>query len=226
LAERSIPVVCVDAQEDGVEQTVDHIRGAGGSAEPLVIDVANEASVASAFAHLAAGPALDGLVTCAGIHNKTGILDLTRAEWDRVMAVNVTGTFRFVQEALRIMIPNKHGRIVTIASDTGKRGGGRGGKAAYGASKGAVLAFTRSVARELAQYKGKIRINCVIPGPMLTEMHKDISPDVKTMFENAIPIGRFGSPAEVASGVLYLLSDDASYIYGETLSVDGGVLMD
>jgi NAD(P)-dependent dehydrogenase (short-subunit alcohol dehydrogenase family) len=226
LAERSIPVVCVDARKDGVGQTVDLIQQAGGAAEAFAVDVADEAGIASVFAHLASGLPLDGLVTCAGIHNKTSILDLTRAEWDHVLAVNLTGTFRFVQEALRMMIPNEHGRIVTIASDTGKRGGGRGGKSAYGASKGAVLAFTRSIARELGQYGGKIRINCVSPGPMLTEMHKDLSVDTKTMVENAIPMGRFGTPAEVASGILYLLSDDASYIYGETLSVDGGVLMD
>ena len=227
LASRSIAVVCVDAHQVGLDSTVDEVRKRGGSAESYVVDVADEAAVLSAFLRInKTAPALDGLVTCAGIHNKTGILDMTRAEWDRVMGVNLTGTFQFVQQALRVMIPNQHGRIVTVGSDTGKRGGGRGGKSVYGASKGAVLAFTRSVARELGQYGGRLRINCVNPGPMMTEMHAGISPDVQTMVENAVPVGRFGSPAEVAAGVLFLLSDEASYVYGETLSVDGGVLMD
>ncbi len=227
LAGPSVSVICVDANAEGLEATVKQIRGRGGLAEAFTADVGSETAVAAAFAQLAnRSPALDGLVTCAGVQNTTRILDLTIAEWNRVMAINLTGTFLCIQNALRIMMPHKRGRIVTIASDTGKRGGGRVGKAAYGASKGGVIALTRSVARELASFRGAFRINCVCPGPMDTSMHVGITPEVQTMVENSVPIGRFGTTAEVAAGVLFLLSDEASYVYGESLSVDGGVVMD
>jgi NAD(P)-dependent dehydrogenase (short-subunit alcohol dehydrogenase family) len=124
------------------------------------------------------------------------------------------------------MIPQEHGRIVTIASDTGKRGGGRLAKSAYSASKGGVIAFTRSIARELAPFKGEIRVNCLCPGPMFTEMHTGITTVEHDTVEKSVPLGRFGTPREVAAGVLFLLSDEATYVYGETLSVDGGVIMD
>jgi NAD(P)-dependent dehydrogenase (short-subunit alcohol dehydrogenase family) len=227
LAALSVSVACVDADSAGLEATVQEIRSRGGLAEAFPADVANEAAVSAAFARLANRSLdLDGLVTCAGVQNTTRILDLTLAEWDRVMAINLTGTFLCIQNALKIMLPLKRGRIVTIASDTGKRGGGRVGKAAYGASKGGVIALTRSVARELGSFRGEFRINCVCPGPMDTNMHVGITPEVQKMVENSVPIGRFGTTAEVAAGVLFLLSDEASYVYGESLSVDGGVIMD
>lgn len=226
LAEHSIRVVALDARQEALVDTAERIRARGGVVETHVVDVSDEGSIRGAFASIDGSSPLDGLVTCAGIHNKTGIGDLTLAEWNNVMGVNMTGTFLCVQEALRVMIPNRKGRIVTIASDTGKRGGGRGGKSAYGASKGAVIAFTRSIARELGEYGGRLRINCVNPGPMMTEMHAGITAEAQMMAEQSIPMGRFGTTAEVAAGILFLLSDTASYVYGETLSVDGGVLMD
>jgi 3-oxoacyl-[acyl-carrier protein] reductase len=147
------------------------------------------------------------------------------------MAINLRGTFLCVQGALRIMIPRERGAIVTIGSDTGKRGGGRVGKSAYGSSKGGVVVFTRSIAKELASFGGRIRINCICPGPMLTPMSGDIyfSGDEKnrtTTPHASVPIGRYGTTDEVAAGVLFLMSDEASFIYGETLSIDGGVVMD
>src|SRR5262249_51655962 len=151
-------------------------------------------------------PALDGIVTCAGVQNKTSILELTAAEWDRVMAINLRGTFLCVQAALRIMIPRNKGRIVTIGSDTGKRGGGRVGKSAYGSSKGGVVIFTRSIAKELAPvHQGAIRINCVCPGPMLTPMSGDIYYDDRPKTHASVPMGRYGTTDEVANGVMFLL---------------------
>ncbi|MBN8956916.1 MAG: SDR family oxidoreductase [Rhizobiales bacterium] len=227
LGKQSVPVWCLDADAGGAEAVATQVRKVGGVAQALPVNISDPVALSSAFERIknTADP-IDGLVTCAGVQNTTRILDLTPEEWDQVMSINLRGTFLCVQHALRAMTQVGRGRIVTIGSDTAKRGGGRMGKAAYGASKGGVVTFTKSVARELAQLKRDIRVNCVCPGPMLTNMHGVMSPEVKEMVESSVPLGRFGTADEVAAGVLFLLSDEASYIYGETLSVDGGVVMD
>lgn len=227
LAQQSVTVTCLDLDPAKLEETVSEIRKAGGTANAVAVDIADEKALAAAFEQMAKyDPPLDGLVTCAGVQNKTSILELTAAEWDRVMAINLRGTFLCVQGALRIMMPRSKGRIVTIASDTGKRGGGRVGKSAYGSSKGGVVVFTRSIARELASFGGNIRINCVCPGPMLTPMSGDVYYNDAPKTHAAVPIGRYGTTTEVGAGVLFLLSDEASFVYGEALNVDGGLVMD
>lgn len=226
LGKQSTCVWCLDADPKGLGSVVAEIRHLGGAAEALSVDITDPAELSAAFEKMSQTHVIDGLVTCAGIQNTTGILDLTVEEWDRVMAINLRGTFLCIQNSLRVMIPKNRGRIVTVASDTAKRGGGRVGKAAYAASKGGVVILTRSVARELAPRRLDIRINCICPGPMQTNMHDGMTAEVKTMVESSVPLGRFGMPEEVAAGVLFLLSDEATFVYGETLSVDGGVIMD
>jgi 3-oxoacyl-[acyl-carrier protein] reductase len=225
LVELGVGVTCIDADVKRLQAHVEELRAEGGEASAVGADVTDGEAIREAFASIAGHP-LDGLVTCAGVQSKTPILDLTVPEWDRVLNINLRGTFLCVQNALRSMIPRERGRIVTIASDTGKRGGGRLAKSAYSASKGGVIAFTRSVARELAPFKGGLRVNCLCPGPMFTHMHDGITPMEHDTVEKSVPLGRFGTPREVAAGVLFLLSDEATYVYGETLSVDGGVIMD
>jgi NAD(P)-dependent dehydrogenase (short-subunit alcohol dehydrogenase family) len=225
LVELGVGVTCIDADVKRLQAHVEELRAEGGEASAAGADVTDGEAIREAFASIAGHP-LDGLVTCAGVQSKTPILDLTVSEWDRVLNINLRGTFLCVQNALRSMIPRERGRIVTIASDTGKRGGGRLAKSAYSASKGGVIAFTRSIARELAPFKGELRVNCLCPGPMFTHMHDGITPMEHDTVEKSVPLGRFGTPREVAAGVLFLLSDEATYVYGETLSVDGGVIMD
>ena len=156
---------------------------------------------------------IDGLVTCAGIITTSPSLEVTVEEWDRVFAVNARGTFFTVQAALRRMIPRGQGRIVTIGSDSYKLGGGRIANIPYAATKGAVVTMTKGFARTLAGTG--VRINCVNPGPCDTPMHAPLTPEQRTMLAGRIPLGRLGQPEEIASAVLFLLSDAASFVYGE-----------
>jgi 3-oxoacyl-[acyl-carrier protein] reductase len=167
---------------------------------------------------------VDGLVTCAGIITTTPSPEVTVEEWDRVFAVNARGTFFTIQAALRRMIPRGQGRIVTIGSDSYKLGGGRIANIPYAATKGAVVTLTKGFARALVGTG--VRINCVNPGPCDTPMHAPLTPEQRTMLAGRIPLGRMAQPEEIASAVLFLLSDAASFVYGESFNVDGGVLME
>jgi len=188
-------------------------------------DVARRADIAALFAatDAAFGP-VDVLVTCAGIISSAPLAEMTETEWDRVLAINTRGTFFCIQEALTRMLPRKRGRIVTIGSDSVARGGGRVATAAYTASKGAVVALTRNVARDLVGTG--VVVNCVNPGPIDSPMHAPLTAEQRARVTASIPLGWMAKPEEIANGVLFLASERAGrFMYGTNLNIDGGTQM-
>ena len=215
-------VVLADVDEDRLKQTVATLPG---EARAVRVDVTRVPEIDAMFdlAERDFGT-FDGLVTCAGIITTTPSLDVTPEEWDRAFAVNARGTYFTVQAAARRMIPRGRGSIVTIGSDSYKLGGGRIANIPYAATKGAVVTMTKGFARTLIGTG--VRINCVNPGPCDTPMHAPLTAAQRTTVAGRVPLGRFGRPEEIASAVLFLLSDASSFVFGESVNVDGGVLME
>ena len=166
---------------------------------------------------------LDVLVTCAGVFHATPFDQITPEEWDRIQAVNLRGTFLTAQAALRVMIPQRSGRIVTIASLAGQSGGIAAG-AAYAASKAGVVALTKSIARFAGPHG--VTANAVNPGVIDTPMVAAWPPDVRQRTAAATSLGRLGRPEEVAAIVVVLASDAGTFIHGAHVDVNGGLLMD
>jgi 3-oxoacyl-[acyl-carrier protein] reductase len=222
LAREGAGVVLGDVDTAGLERTAAEL---GAATRWLRADVTHRADIAALFAltDQAFGP-VDVLVTCAGIISSAPLAEMTEAEWDRVLAINTRGTFFCIQEALTRMLPRRRGRIVTIGSDSVARGGGRVATAAYTASKGAVVALTRNVARDLVGTG--VVVNCLNPGPIDSPMHAPLTPEQRARVTASIPLGWMAKPEEIANGVLFLASDRAGrFMYGTNLNVDGGTQM-
>jgi NAD(P)-dependent dehydrogenase (short-subunit alcohol dehydrogenase family) len=202
---------------------VSRIAAEGGSAVAVAADLeqppAAEALVASAESAIGA---LDVLVVSHGIWTPAPILEMTPADWDRTLAVNLTSAAAVCRAAARRMAPRRAGAIVTIASTAGQRG--EAGYAHYAASKGGIIALTKSLAVELAPHG--IRVNGVAPGWVLTDMTRAaLEGPAGEAAAAAIPVGRPGTPDEIAWPVAFLASGLASYMYGEIVAVNGGAVM-
>ena len=209
--------------EAAATQTVEAIRAAGGTAVALPGDVSRAEDAGRLVTETEArlGP-LDVLVVNHGIWQRAPIETMTPDQWDETLRVNLRGAYAVCHHASRVMIPRGRGAIVIIASTAGERG--EPCYSHYAASKGALLAFTKSLAAELAVHG--IRVNAVSPGWVLTDMTRDTfsGPDAAEVLA-AIPLGRPGTPEEIAGPVVFLASDLASYLYGEVLCVNGGAVM-
>jgi 3-oxoacyl-[acyl-carrier protein] reductase len=212
--------VVAAARADNAEKTATVIRQAGGSATAVSADVTDSASVdAMLAAALQHNGRLDILVNNAGIARDQLMLRMKRADWDEVLATNLTAAFTIVQAALKPMIRQRGGRIISIASVVGQTG--NAGQANYAASKAGLIGFSKSVAREVASRQ--ITVNIVAPGLIATDMTQALTDKAQGDWSAQIPLGRVGTPEDVAAAVCFLASDEASYITGQVLAVNGGM---
>ncbi|TWD48436.1 NAD(P)-dependent dehydrogenase (short-subunit alcohol dehydrogenase family) [Arthrobacter sp. AG367] len=186
-------------------------------------DVSDEASVDRAITEIEeALPPIVGLVNLAGISSPTPFMETTVAEWDKVFAINMRGTFLVSQRVLRGMIERELGRIVSISSISAQRGGGTYSKVAYSASKAGILGFTRALAREVGEHN--ITVNAIAPGPIDTDiMGGTLTDERKAQMSEGIMMGRVGTREEVAALIAFLLSEDAGYITAATYDINGGL---
>ena len=222
LAEEGAAVVLVDVQADKLEAVVRSIAASGGRAEAHQADVGDAASVERVVAAVMGGHGrIDHLVNNAGITRDGLLMRMKEEDWDAVLRVNLKGTFNFSKAVVRTMVAARYGRIVNIASVAGLMG--NAGQANYAASKAGVVAFARSLAREVGA-RG-ITVNAVAPGFIATAMTDVLPEEVRKAYLEIIPLKKFGLPKDVSSAVKFLLSDDAAYITGQVVSVNGGMYM-
>lgn len=225
LAQRGAQVAVVDLDLAGAQQVVGEIQELAGQAVAVQADVTDQDQVEGIFVTcVQTFGRVDFLINNAGIVLKTSVLDTTLAQWDQIMKVNTRSVFLCCKAVLPFMIAQHSGKIVNIASVAGKRGGGIMGNSSYAASKGAVIAFTKGIAREGAPYG--INVNAITPGFSETEMTQSIDPEKREAILKAVPFGRPAKPADIANAVCFLVSEEASFITGEIMDVDGGLMMD
>lgn len=215
-------VVIVDMK--GAHEAADILRKDGCIAEAWNLDISDYGQVHSTIEAIVSQlGSVDILVNNAGIIARGTILDLDKDQWLKVMDVNVNGNFYLCKAAIPHMIRQKGGSVLNITSIAGKMGDITAAPV-YGTSKGAINTLTKSLARQLAEYG--IRVNAVAPHAIETDMSAEWSPEKRKAVIESIPLKRMGQPHDVAQAALFLVSDSASFITGETINVNGGYLMD
>jgi 3-oxoacyl-[acyl-carrier protein] reductase len=222
LAKAGARVALAARNEAKLAEVAAEIRAGGGAAEVFALDMASEESIkAGAKAALAKFGSIEILVNNAGITKDGLLLRMKRADWDDVIATNLTGTFLLTQALMGPMVKARWGRIINISSVVGETG--QAGQANYAASKAGLIGFTKSLARELASRS--ITANAVAPGYIETAMTAVLDQKQREAMLGHIPLGRAGSEQDVANAVRFLASDEAAYVTGHVLDVNGGLYM-
>ena len=223
LAKRGAELVVADLQEELAKQTAKEVQDATGKRTLAIsVNVANPGSVnAMVEKALSELGHIDILVNNAGTTRDKLIMRMDEEDWDIVIDVNLKGAFNCCKAVFRSMMKQRYGRIVNISSVSGQAG--QTGQANYSASKAGLIGLTKALAREFASRS--ITVNAVAPGFIPTTLTQDLAPEWKDAILKATPLGRMGTPEEIAYAVAFLASDEAAYITGQVLAVDGGMVM-
>jgi 3-oxoacyl-[acyl-carrier protein] reductase len=222
FAKAGASVACVATSVGGAQNTVSEIEAASGKAKAYACDVSRSEDVEALFKAVVEDlgtPAV--LVNNAGITRDTLILRMSEEDWDKVQDVNLKGAFLMIRAASKLMMKARYGRIVNLTSVIGLGGGA--GQANYAAAKAGIIGLTKSVAKEFGSRN--ITCNAVAPGFIETDMTHDLADDFKEMVKKQAPAGRLGTPADIAPSVLFFASEEAAYITGQVLVVDGGLTL-
>ena len=228
LAAEGARVAVLDRDLDTAQKTVEAVRQAGGQATAFACDITDRTQVDAAVAAVQAqlGP-VAALVNNAGWDVFKPFLKTSPAEWDKLIAINLTGALHMLHAVLPGMVERGYGRVVNVASDAAR--GGSSGEAVYSACKGGLLALSKTLAREHARHA--ITVNAVCPGPTDTALLADVAEGARDpaklieAFRSAIPLGRLGQGDDLASAIAFFASDDAGFVTGQVLSVSGGLTM-
>jgi 3-oxoacyl-[acyl-carrier protein] reductase len=222
LAESGAKVAAAARNSEKLASLVAEIEGAGGAALAVPMDVADAAQVKAGFQQtLAKFGRLDILVNNAAITRDTLALRMKLTDWDAVLRTNLTGAHLCIQQALGAMLKQRAGRIINLTSVVAETG--NAGQANYVASKAGLIGLTRAIAVEVASRS--ITVNAVAPGFIATPMTEPLSQEIKERMQSLIPLGRFGAERDVAAAIVFLASDEAGYITGQVLDVNGGMYM-
>ena len=222
LASAGAAVALAARNQEKLNEVVQQINAAGGKAATFPMDVADEDQIKSAFkSALAQFGKIDILVNNAGITRDQLVMRMKRADWDAVLNTNLTSAYLCIQQVIGSMLKQRWGRIINVTSVFGQTG--QAGQANYAASKAGLIGLTMAIAREVGSRS--ITCNAVAPGFIETAMTSGLSDEFKQSATKMIPLGRVGTPDEVANAVAFLASEDAAYITGHVLNVNGGMLM-
>ena len=222
LARKGAHVVLGDVNVEGAEKSAESIKSQGGSASAIQLNVVNSEEVQKSFASISKEfKLIDILVNNAGVTRDGLMVRMKEADWDLVLSVNLKGCFLCSQQAAKQMMKQKEGAIVNIASIVGLMG--NFGQANYSASKAGMIGLTKTTAREVAS-RG-IRVNAIAPGFIDTDMTRSLEEDIRKKLIEQIPLARLGEAKDIADCTAFLVSDQARYITGQVINVNGGMLM-